>query len=279
MPLLTRNRVALLLALPAFLVPVIEIPLVLWARSTFISLHPDYFDDPPTISRSINDPVVGAPFANLILVITALILAIVPILILSYLLAISRLTLRPWQRILMYGLLLLVLVLQLAASAGMVMTTQFTFAIDRDMHMLGSYVFFIFQALSILAAGTLCRLLLSQQRKHGIADHDWPFRSAMHRFRFRFAMLIVGLVVLYGVLFVLKDHALPISAYVVRVAYTQCEVLVIACYVLFLGSYAVDIHDMVRRDKLRLPVSAAATKALTTAEGPAAASGAAVTER
>ena len=40
--------------------------------------------------------------------------------------------------------------------------------------------------------------------------------------------------------------------YIVQVAYTQCEVIVIACYVLFLGSYAVDIHHMVRHDTLRL---------------------------
>jgi hypothetical protein len=29
-------------------------------------------------------------------------------------------------------------------------------------------------------------------------------------------------------------------------------VIVIACYVLFLGSYAIDIHHMVRHDRLRL---------------------------
>ena len=39
----------------------------------FLAKHPDYLDDPPTISRAINDPAVGVPFADLILVITALI--------------------------------------------------------------------------------------------------------------------------------------------------------------------------------------------------------------
>lgn len=252
MPFLTRNRVALLLALPAFLVPVIEIPLVLWARFTFISLHPDYYNDPPTISRSINDPAVGGPFANLILVITALILAITPVIVLAYITAISRLTLSRGRRLLMHVLLALVLLLQLVASAGMVLTTQFTFAIDRDLHMTGSYIFFVFQALSVVTAASLCRMLLHQQRRHGIADRDWQFRPAMHRFRFRFAMLIVALIVTYGILFVLKDHVSDDTLYVVQVAYTQCEVIVIGAYVIFLGSYAVDIHDMVRQDKLRL---------------------------
>lgn len=253
MPLLNRNRAAALLALPALMVPAIEIPLVLWARAKFVELHPDYLNDPPTISRSINDPTVGAPFADLILVITALILMVVPVLAWSYALAISRLTLGRGRRLLMYGLLFMVLGCQVTASAGMVLTTQFTFAIDHDMHMLGSYVFFAFQALTILMAAALCRLLHAEQQRHGIADSDWQFRPAMHRFRFRFAWVIAALVVLYGILFVLKDHTLPISDYLVQVAYTQCEVIVIACYVLFLGSYGVDIHHMVRNDRLRSP--------------------------
>lgn len=252
MPLMNRNRAAVLLALPALMVPVIEIPLVLWARSKFVELHPDYLYDPPTISRSINDPIVGAPFADLILLITALILMVTPVIIWSYARAVSRLTNSPGRRLLMYLLLVMVFVSQIAASAGMVMTTQFTFAIDHDMHMLGSYVFFSFQAITILIAATLCRLLLGEQQRRGISGAEWQFRPSMHRFRFRFALVIVGLVVLYGVLFVLKDHELPVSDYLVQVAYTQTEVIVIACYVLFLGSYAVDIHHMVRHDLLRL---------------------------
>jgi len=250
MSFLTRKRAAALIALPAFLVPVIEIPLVLWARSSFIALHPDYLDDPPTISRSINDPAVGGPFANLILLITALILMVTPLLVWAYLKAISQPTMSRPKRFFLYGMVLLLLVLQVAASAGMVLTTQFTFAINRDMHMMGSYIFFIFQGVAILLAGVLCRLLHGEQLRQGIPDGDWPFRPFMHRFRFRFAMVIVGLVVLYGILFVLKDHDLPINRYAVQVIYTQCEVIVIACYVLFLGSYAIDINDMVRSGKL-----------------------------
>jgi len=257
MPLLTRNRVALLFALPALLVPVIEIPLVLWARASFIALNPEYMNDPPTISRSINDPAVGGPFADIILLITALILLVTPLLIWAYALAIARLTLNRGHRSLMYVLLFLVFVLQIVASTGMVMTTQFTFAINHDLHMMGSYIFFFFQALTILIAATLCRMLLAQQQRQGIPNGEWQFSPAMHRFRFRFALVIIGLVVLYGILFVAKDHSLPISQYVVQVIYTQCEVIVIACYVLFVGSYAVDIHQMIRDDKLRLAPPAA----------------------
>ena len=67
------------------------------------------------------------------------------------------------------------------------------------------------------------------------------------------------------------NHALPISDYIVQVAYTQCEVIVIACYVLFLGSYAVDINHMVRHDTLRLGGPHATRKAATGKPGPVAA--------
>ena len=252
MTLLTRNRIAVLLALPALLVPLIEIPLVLWARFTFLSLHPDYSDDPPTISRSINDPLVGDPFAHLILLITVLNVVVLSVIMLAYFAAISRLTLSRGHQLLMYVLLVLFVVLQVAASAGTVLTTQFTFATDGDLHMLGSYIFFFFQALSIVTAASLCRMLLHQQRKHAIADHAWQFRGAMHHFRFRFGLLTVALVVAYGTLFVLKDHVPDNIYYTVQVIYTQCEVIVTGAFVIFIGSYAVDIHHMVRHDTLRL---------------------------
>ena len=78
----------------------------------------------------------------------------------------------------------------------MVLTTQFTFAIDHDMHMLGSYLFFTFQAITILVAAVLCHILLRHQTRHAIPDTEWQFRASLHRFRVRFAMVVVGLAVL-----------------------------------------------------------------------------------
>jgi hypothetical protein len=257
---LSRRRTALLFALPAFLVPVIEIPLVLWARASFLAMHPDYMDDPPTISHAINDPSVGLPFGDLILVITALVMMALPTLLLSYALAISRLNLSPARRAGMYMLLFLMFAFQITASTGMVLTTQYSFDTNHDMHMLGSYIFFSFQATTTLVAAILCRVLLHQQQKHAIPDHEWQFRPVMHRFRFRFAILVVGLTALFGVLFIIKDYPLPISPYAVQVIYTQFEVIVIASFVLFFGSYAVDIYHMVRHRKLRFGTRRAAIK-------------------
>lgn len=255
MPLLTRSRVAMLFAVPAILVPGIQIPLMIWARHAFIARHPDYLDNPPTISRAISDPVVGGPFADLILVITALTILVVPLIVWAYLLAILRLPLSRCARLFMVGLLAIILACQFAASSGMILTTQYTLSNNTDMHMLGSYLFFAFQALTILLAATLCRMLLHQQQKLSVLEQSWPFRPGMRRFRFHFALVIICLTVIYGVLFVIKDWTLPISVYAIRIAYTQCEVLVISSFVLFLGSYAVDIRDMVQRDILRPSLS------------------------
>lgn len=250
MPLLTRSRAALLIALPALLVPAIEIPLVFWARQEFLDLHPGYADEPPTISRAISEPVIGGPFASLHLLITALILITLPVLAWAYLHAIARLPLEATRRRLMQAVLVLFLLCQVVACFGTVLTTQFTFANNEPLHMLGSYIFFVAQALAILLAATLCRLLLHQQQKHGIDGEAWPFRPGMHRFRFRFALAITLLSIGYGVLFFIKDWPLPVSSYAVHTVYTQWEVVVVTCFVLFLGSYALDIRDMVHRDKL-----------------------------
>jgi len=251
MPNLMRSRVALISAAPALLVPAIEIPLIIWARQQFVARHPDFVaDEPPTISRAISDPMIGGPFAALSLLITALILVTLAVLARAYLQAIGQLPLTAAMRRLMKVLLALFLVLQLAALAGMVLTTQVTLTGDEPMHMLGSYILFVAQGLAILLAATLCRLLLGQQRKHGIGRDVWPFHTGMHRFRFRFALIILLLTAVYGVLFVIKDQTLPIGTYAVHTIYTQWEMLVVGCYVLFLGSYAIDIRSMVQAGKL-----------------------------
>lgn len=255
----SRGRLALLCALPAALVPVIEVPLVLWARHGFLLRHPDYADDPPTISRAISDPAIGAPFAIFILAITALIAIALPFIVWAYLSSIARMPMRRAARAAMYLLVILTCAGQATASYGMVLTSQYTFAINRDLHMLGSYLFFAAQAATILLAAVMCRILLHLQQKHRVPEEDYLFRTAMHRFRFRFAWVIVLLAVLYGVLFFIKDLTLPVSRYDIQIVYTQCEVVVISAFVLFLGSYAIDIFGMAQRGLIGRPRSAVVT--------------------
>lgn len=237
----------MLFAAPALLVPAIEIPLVIWARQAYLERHPDQAAALPTISRAISDPAVGEPFAALVLLITALIALAAPVILRAYHLTILRLPLAPAARRTMQGMVVAVLLSQVAASAGMIITTQYSLTEDGGMHMLGSYLFFAFQALTILLAAVLCRTILHLRQRHAVPERHSYLLPGMHSFRFRFAVAITGLSLLYGVLFVIKDWTLPVSGHWVLMIYTQCEVLVIASFVLFLGSYAVDIYSMMRR--------------------------------
>lgn len=246
-----RAAAAILAAAPAALVPAIEIPLVLWTRREFIVHHPDYADDPPTISRAISDPVIGSTFGDMILLITALIAAAAPLILAAYWLTFARAPLDRSGRAAAYVAVATLGMLQFAASAGMVLTTQFTFATNHDLHMLGSYIFFAFQAAAILLATAMCSTILRLRKTHGLPSSHFYLMPRMQRIRIRLGLAVVGLSAAYGVLFAIKDWPLPASRYAVQIIYTQCEVLTIASFVLFLGSYAVDIHAMVRRGPLR----------------------------
>lgn len=250
MPLLTRRRAAMVLALPAFLVPAIEIPLVLWARHAFLSANGETLEDPATISLAISDPAIGGIFANIILVIAALVLTAMPVIVWAYLAAIARLPASAGRRHVMWALLGFFCIGQIVATAGLVLTTQYTFSNGHDLHMLGSYIFFPAQALALLAAAVLCRMLLGRQQAFGIGAEAWPFRPGMHRFRFRFALVMIFFAVSFGVLFVIKDWPLPLHPETVHLLYTQSEVLVVICYLLFFGSYSLDILEMVREGRL-----------------------------
>lgn len=258
MPRLRGYPAGIILAMPAFLVPALEIPLVLWARHAFLATNPDYMDDPPTISLAISDPAIGDIFANVILVIAALVMLAMPMILWCYLSAIGCLPVSRGRRRVMQSLLAVFLIGQITASSGMVLTTQYTFSNGHDLHMLGSYIFFPAQALALLAAALLCRMLLHQQKSYGIGADAWSFRPGTHRFRFGFAFPMVFIAVCFGILFVIKDWNLPLPGYAVQVLFTQSEVLVIACYVVFFGSYSLDILHMVQRRVLYPPAGARA---------------------
>ena len=253
MPLVKGYPAGIILALPAFLVPALEIPLVLWARHAFLATNPHYMDDPPTISLAISDPAIGGIFAGVILVIAAMVMLAMPMILWCYLSAIGCLPVSRGRRRVKQALLAVFLIGQITASAGMVLTTQYTFSNGHDLHMLGSYIFFPAQALALLAAALLCRMLHHQQNSHGIGAEAWPFRPGTHRFRFHFAFLMIFFAVCFGILFVIKDWNLPLPGYAVQVLYTQSEVLVIACYVVFFGTYALDILHTVHRRGLYHP--------------------------
>lgn len=243
----------MIVALPPALVPAVEIPLILWARHASISSNPDYLHKPPTISRAISDPEIGGIFADLNLVIAVLVCISMPMILWAYLRAMDQLLTRRPSRFILWAILAFFCLGQITASLGMVLATQYTFSNGHDLHMLGSYIFFPTQALALVAAAILCRILFLQKQKYGFSAEAWPFRSGMHLFRYRFSFLIIFFAVCFGVLYVIKGWNLPISAYAVRVLYTQSEVLVISSYVLFFGSYSLDILKMMNQKNTTAP--------------------------
>lgn len=242
-----QNKTALLLTVPSVLVPVVGCPLVLWARWEFLRLHPSYLSHPPTISRAISDPRIGEPFANAVLLIAALISVAYVIIVREYALSVASLPVTRTVKIAMYAIVAAIAATQALACTGMVLTSEYTFANDNNLHMLGSYIFFSAQAISILLAGTLCHTISLVQSRYGVSDQSSSTRRTMQHLRFRMGLGIVLLTAVYGLLFMIKDCALPLSPYVIRIAYTQCEVLTVICYALFLSSYAVDTYSMTKR--------------------------------
>lgn len=226
-------------AAAAFLVPVVQIPALVWARETFLDLHPGYADDPPTISRALSEPLVGGPFHNMIILVTVLLAVAVPFIIVSYWQSASRARIGVLRRGLIRVGIGLALVSQITAVVGMNMLTVNSLGSENGLHMLGSYIFFASQVVAIAIAATLCRSLV------GHAAGSWLLPS-MQRFRFPMGMAVLGLTLVYLGLFIGKDHNSLFPEYAVQVVYVQCEVLVISAFMLFLATYGIDLWALGR---------------------------------
>jgi hypothetical protein len=223
-----------LAAIAAVMVPVVQIPALVWARETFLALNPAYLLDPPTISRAISDPRVGEPFGSLILVITLLLCFAVPFILVSYWQSASNLHHSSRARWMLRLGVMAAGLSEVAALIGLNMLTTNTFAVNGDLHMLGSYIFFAAQVLAIAIGALLCRSLVNR------APDGWLMPS-MQRLRFPMGMAVLALTLVYLGLFVGKDHNSLFPQYAVQLVYVQCEVLVISCFMLFLATYGVDL--------------------------------------
>ncbi|MFM8745938.1 MAG: hypothetical protein ACKOED_04640 [Aestuariivirga sp.] len=227
-------------AVAAFLVPVVQIPMLIWAREAFLDLHPAYLADPPTISRAISEPMVGVPFHNTIVLVTVLLAVVMPFIIVSYWRSAALARIGGLRGGLIRLAIGVACVSQIAAVFGMNLLTVNTLGSNGDLHMLGSYIFFAAQAVTIAIAATLCR---------GLSGHtatSWLLPS-MQRFRFPMGMAVLGLTLVYLGLFIGKDHNSLFSDYLVQTVYVQCEVLVISSFMLFLATYSFDLWSLGRR--------------------------------
>ena len=236
--------VGTLAAAPAAAVPAVQIPLILWTRRAYEALHP-LGDHPDTVSRAISDaPAVGDVFANGVILVGALITLALWRIISAYRVTIdlrlaraSRAHARSSVGVTIAG------VSQCIAIAGMILASQFTLADNHDLHMLGSYVFFAGQVLTISISGLICAVLARSPQRIDPARAPAPLLlPGMSSFRAWFALAIFVQAILYLALFFLKNMPFGATAELIRVCYVYLEVVVLSSFVLYLGSFAPDLY-------------------------------------
>jgi hypothetical protein len=236
----------LLLAAPVVIVPGSAIIMMIWARWAFYQRHPDYVQhSAPTVSRAISDPFIGEPFAAVILAVACVMaLALVP-LCNAYLATIRlRTEGNPAARASLRRLMYVFMAVQACGTAGMVVCTQVTFRQDHDIHMVGSYFFFVFQAIAILLSGIVATRLVRLPSREGC-----PYlrlESTYSRIRRYLAFVTAGFAVFYLVLFVIKGFDLPIPEYDVYNFYTIHEIVTISAYIFHFMLYAPEVFRMTR---------------------------------
>ncbi|WP_249690328.1 Frag1/DRAM/Sfk1 family protein [Stappia sp. WLB 29] len=244
-PFLAR-LVGLAASLPVVLVPASAIYMMVWARWTFYERHPDYIQhSAPTVSRAITDPYIGDPFAAAILGVAVVIaLAILPISYAFYGAISARAGHLPKVAAGLRRMMAVFLVMQVLGTSGMVICTQVTFRHDHDLHMLGSYLFFVFQALSILMSGIITTRLLR------LPDTGRPsylrLGSRYTRLRRTLAFATAGLAGIYVVLFLVKGLDLPVTEYTIYYIYTVQEIVTISAYIVQVMLYAPEVYRIAR---------------------------------
>lgn len=244
-PLLARLA-GLAASVPVVVIPAWAIYMMVWARWTFYERHPDYIQQSaPTVSRAITDPYIGDPFAAVILAVAIVIaLAMVPLTYAFYGAISARAGHMPKVAASLRRMMAVFLVMQVLGTSGMVICTQVTFRHDHDLHMLGSYLFFVFQALSILMSGIITTRLMR------LPDTGRPsylcLSSRYTRLRRALAFVTAGLAGLYVALFLVKGLDLPVTEYTIYYVYTVQEIVTISAYIVQVMLYAPEIYRIVR---------------------------------
>ncbi|MGX9352036.1 hypothetical protein ACS3QZ_12605 [Shimia sp. W99] len=206
------------------------------SRWAFAELRPDYIaHSPPTISRALEEPSVGDPFAIWMLICA-------PALFLSILLFTSyfrnRLARQPgvdprqlkWITVFSIA----TVGLQALASTGMIMLSQFRFPDHHEMHMVGSYLFFFSQAGVVFVGSHLSNL------HDGVDGAQRVLPRSSCRFRRYYVLVPYALSVVYLGLFIVKGIDLSPWNDALYMAYVTTELILISSFLFFLLSWVSD---------------------------------------
>jgi len=224
---------------------------IYYARAAFIATHPDYVAlQPPTISRAISDPAIGEPFAFWV---TLSAIALIPGM-LGISLAYGRIARGApvlAARVLMLTAVGLAL-FQAASSVGIYLLSSYRFPNHNYMHMMGSYIFFIAQAMVmvmfLLLGVVALRCRVTMQR----VEHSANVQLRWVRLRAGVACLSIAMVLIYMVLFLIKTMDFGAANEFVYATYVLAEPVVISSFLLCLAMFQTDLWAIARgRDQSR----------------------------
>ena len=236
-PLALHDRLILWIAIAGNVLVVTMVNQQIYtSRWAFAELRPDYIaHSPPTISRALEEPSVGDPFAIWMLICA-------PALFLSMLLFTryfrNRLAQKPGvdpralKRITIFSIV--TLFLQALASTGMIMLSQFRFPDHNDMHMVGSYLFFFSQAAVVFVGSHLSNLHDRVDDSHRVL----PRQSC--RFRRYYVFVPYALSVLYLGLFIAKGYDLSPWNDALYMGYVTTELILISSFLFYFLSWVAD---------------------------------------
>lgn len=191
-----------------------------------------------TISRAITDPSIADTFAIWITISAVLLVPGVGLVARLYVRAAAR---TAAQASAVVRLAYAMVALQVASGIGMAMLSWFRFPDHDALHMAGSYLHFISQALVVLCFALASRILY--QARDGL----WPIQAPMARVRVWLGAWVMALAVGYLGLFILKD--VPIGAWerVIYRIYTMTEPALISSFLLAFATHLIDLARLLRR--------------------------------
>jgi len=232
------------LALLSFVIVVVNY-WIYSARATFIELHPAFSaEQPPTISKAITDPSIGEPFAFWVtLSAVALAVGVLPVCWMHYRTAraLPPGRTRSWLIVLAWAACFS----QLSSCVGMVGLANWRGPDHGDGHMIGSYIFFGFQTLTVLIVAVMSHLLGKQPQAPGeIAPAMLSPR--LSRFRSRFAVVSVVLALSFIGLFVTKGFDFEHGYALMYQVYVLSEPAAITCYLLVIVTYYPELWTTAR---------------------------------
>jgi hypothetical protein len=202
---------------------------IFWAHGENISRHAAaYAELPPTVSRAIADPVIGSPFA--IVMIVGAVFLTVAVTQIAYGLA-KCLEASPRTASSSWWLLSVMIVFEAIAIAGMVVLSQFTGDQHSLVHDMGSYMLFFGHAIAITGLGVLITRMLGDP---ALARMPAVRELSSHP---RHARWVMGLSIAFGVIYFSGKLVPDAFPYLQHLLFSVSEMAALLAFLSFLGRF------------------------------------------